>query len=105
MARTRSSTLAGSCSDALISSCSFARPARERRLVADEPYVPEGVGESALPVHAPRNVVVPDVAQRARRAGSDGTSYEGIRIVGEHLDPYCRRSELLRGVEPASHLV
>ncbi len=47
----------------------------------------ERVGESALAVNAPRDLVIGDPIRRAVRARRDSAGNERIRVIAEHLDP------------------
>jgi hypothetical protein len=57
------------------------RESLQGRLVPDEPQVAERVDEAALPVKAPRHLMVTDLVDAAVRAGCHGPFDESIGVV------------------------
>ena len=72
--------------------------ASERRSVADEPDVPEGIDEPALAVRSPGHGVHRCLVTASRCTGRECTRNEGVRIITEEFDAYRRHAELLRGL-------
>src|SRR5688572_22371603 len=57
----------------------------------------EGIDERALPMGAPRRLVVAHgIAGAAVRAGGHGALHKGVRVVDEHLDPDRGRADRTR---------
>ena len=77
----------------------------QRCRVADQPAVAERVGEAALPVHAPRHLMIPHRITRAVRTGGNRPADEGVRVVDKHLDPRRYHAAGKGGREPAGGLV
>ena len=71
----------------------------ERRAVTDQPAMPERVEEAALPVLAPRHLVVAYGIVVVRPCG-DRAGDEAVRVVHESLHPHGRRA-CLGGRRPA----
>jgi 8-oxo-dGTP pyrophosphatase MutT (NUDIX family) len=71
----------------------------ERRTIAHQPDVPEGVDEAALATGPPRHGVI---ANRivAVGAGVQGTLHERVGVLGEDLDADRRGADLRRALPP-----
>lgn len=72
----------------------------ERRSVADEPDVPEGIDKPALAVRSPRHRMHPYPVTASRCTGRECAPDEGIRIVTEEFNAYRRHAKLLGGLPP-----
>ena len=68
----------------------LARKWVQRRLVADEPKVPERIVESALSMGPPRLLMVLRSIETAVGACRDRALNERVGIVDEDLDSHCR---------------
>ena len=60
----------------------------ERRPVADEPDVPEGIDEPALAVRSPRRSMHLYLVTACRRTGRECVRNECVRIITEDFDAY-----------------
>src|SRR5262245_66502672 len=72
--------------------------AAQGRAIPDEPTVAERIGETALPVRAPRHGVIAHRVVLRRRACGDGPRDERIGVIAEDLDAGGRHAEVLRVV-------
>lgn len=78
----------------------LSRDSGQRRCVSDEPDVAERIGEPALPMDAPRSLMVRHLVGRPVSSGRDRPGYERVRVGAEHLDADGRRADLGRAGEP-----
>ena len=72
--------------------------ASERRSVADEPDVPEGIDEPALAVRSPGHSVHLYPVTASRCTGRECARNECVRIVTEEFNAYRRHAKLLRAL-------
>ena len=72
--------------------------ASERRSVADEPDVPEGIDEASLSVRSPGRFVILDLVTASRRTGRECARNERVRILTEDFNPDRRHAKLLRAL-------
>src|SRR5215475_11180888 len=70
------------------------------RSITHKPEMAVWVDEAALPVHAPRRLVVANFVDGAVGSEGNGTLDEVVRIVDEHLDAYRSGAGHIRCIPP-----